>query len=85
MQKKYRIIVNGRVYEVEVEELGASMAPNYPQASPAPAPVAAVPSQPVAAAPMSAPVAAARLRAYSRVLLPLNRHLLLLHLPQEAP
>jgi len=59
MQKKYRIIVNGRVYEVEVEELGASMAPNYPQASPAPAPVAAVPSQPVAAAPMSAPVAAA--------------------------
>ena len=55
MQKKYRIVVNGRVYDVEVEELGASTAPNYSQVAQAPAPAPAVTSGPVAAAPMPAP------------------------------
>ena len=46
--KKYRVNVNGTVYEVELEEItGAAAAPAAapaPVAAPAPAPVAAVPA-----------------------------------------
>lgn len=45
--KKYRVNVNGTVYEVELEEItGAAAAPAAPAA-----PVAAAPAAPVAAAP----------------------------------
>ena len=50
--KKYRVNVNGTVFEVEVEDITGTAAAAAPAAAPAPAPVAA----PVAA---PAPVAAA--------------------------
>ncbi len=63
--RKFQITVNGQAYEVEVEEIGASV--SAPAAAPvapaAPAPVAAAPAPvavakpaPVAAKPASAPV-----------------------------
>ena len=60
MQRLFKITVNGKEYDVAVQELtaGAALMPNYlgtPTAA-APAAVAAVPVQ--AAAPASAPVAA---------------------------
>lgn len=43
--KKYRVNVNGTVYEVELEEItGAAPAAAAPAAAPAPAPVAAAPA-----------------------------------------
>jgi glutaconyl-CoA decarboxylase len=61
MQKKYKITINGREYEVVVEELEGSVGANYsqnfaphPQVSPA-----QVPMQQAAPAPMSAPQAPA--------------------------
>lgn len=61
MQKKYKITINGREYEVVVEELEGSVGGNYsqnfaphPQVSPA-----QVPMQQAAPAPMSAPQAPA--------------------------
>ena len=46
--KKFNIKVDGVMHEVEVEEIGGSMAPSYvapaPAVSPAPAPVAAAPA-----------------------------------------
>ena len=50
--KKYRVNVNGTVYEVELEEItgAAAAAPVAAPAAPAPAPAAA-PAAPVAAAP----------------------------------
>ena len=60
--KKFNITVNGKVYEVEVEEVGGASAPApraaapaAPKAAPAPAAPAAAPAAPKAAA---APVAA---------------------------
>ncbi len=59
--KKYNITVNGKTYEVEVEELGGVAAPARPQvAAPkaAPAPQAApAPAAPAPAAPKAAPAA----------------------------
>ena len=52
--KKYRINLNGKTYEVEVEEIGGSAAPAPRAAAPAPAPAAPAPK---AAAPVPAPVA----------------------------
>ena len=53
--KKYRVNVNGTVYEVELEEItgAAPVAPVVPVAAPAAAPIvpAAAPAAPVAAAP----------------------------------
>lgn len=50
--KNLRITVNGTAYDVQVEELGASAAP---QAAPAPAPAAPAAPAPKAAAPAPAP------------------------------
>ncbi len=55
--KKFRINVNGKAYEVEVEELGGSSAPAAPVAAPKAAPVAA-PAPQAAPAPAPAPQAA---------------------------
>lgn len=55
--KNYRITVNGKVYEVAVEEIGATSAPVAPVAAPV-APVAAPTPAPAAApAPVAAPAA----------------------------
>lgn len=51
--KKFNVTVNGKSYEVEVEEVGGSAA-----AVAAPAPVAAAPAPVAAPAPKAAPVAA---------------------------
>lgn len=58
--KQLKITVNGKTYDVQVEELGASSAPAAAPAT-APAPVAAAPAAPVAptAAPAAAPAASA--------------------------
>ncbi|MGM9619485.1 MAG: biotin/lipoyl-containing protein [Oscillospiraceae bacterium] len=42
--KKYRVNVNGAVYEVEVEEISGAAAPAAPVAAPAAAPAAAAPA-----------------------------------------
>lgn len=57
--KKYQITVNGKTYEVEVEEIGGSAAPAPRAAAPAPAPAPAAPAAPKAApaAPKAAPAA----------------------------
>lgn len=49
--KQYRITVNGKTYDVSVEELGGARAASAPASAPAAAPAAA-------AAPSAAPVAA---------------------------
>lgn len=54
--KQFNITVNGKVYEVVVEEVGAVTAPRA--AAPAPAPAAAAPA-PAAPAPAAAPAAPA--------------------------
>ena len=59
--KKYRVTVNGSLYEIEVEEMDASAVSAAPAAKAAPAPVAAAP---VAAAPAAAaPAAGAQIKA----------------------
>ena len=59
--KKYRVTVNGSLYEIEVEEMDASAVSAAPAAKAAPAPVAAAP---VAAAPVApAPAAGAQIKA----------------------
>lgn len=60
--KKYNITVNGKAYEVEVQEVGGSAAPVYSAPAPAiaaaPAPTAApVAAAPAVAAPKAAPAA----------------------------
>ena len=42
--KKYRVTVNGTVYEIELEELTGAAPVSAPAAASAPAPVAAVPA-----------------------------------------
>lgn len=57
--RKFRINVNGKAYDVEVEEIkdGVVSAPVVQTAAPAPAPRAAAPAAPMAApAPKAAPV-----------------------------
>ena len=58
--KKFNVTVNGKVYEVEVEEVGGVSAP-VRAAAPAPAPVAAAPAP--APAPAAAPAGAGTLTA----------------------
>jgi glutaconyl-CoA decarboxylase len=53
MGRKFRIVVNGKAYEVDVEELGASAA------APVSTPVASAPAPAAVSAPTAAPVAAA--------------------------
>ena len=57
MSRKYRVTVNGKAYDVDVEELGAGAAPALvaaPAPVPAPAPVAAPAPAPAPAAPVPA-------------------------------
>ena len=54
--RKFNIKVNGKAYEVEVEEIGGSQAVYTAPAAPATAPVQAAPAAP--AAPAQAPAAA---------------------------
>ena len=53
--KKYRVNVNGSLYEIEIEEMDASAAKRAPAAAPAPA---AKPAPAPAAKPAAAPVGA---------------------------
>ena len=56
---KYKVTLNGRTYEVEVEAGKAMLLDEYEAYAPAAAPVAAAPAAaPVAAAPVAAPAAA---------------------------
>ena len=55
--RKFNITVNGKTYEVDVEEVGGAVV-SAPVAAPAPAPAAA-PAAPAAAPAVSAPVAGA--------------------------
>jgi biotin carboxyl carrier protein len=57
--KKYRITINGRTYEVEVEEVGSEATSGVAAAQPVPAPKAEPPTAPKAKAePASAPAPA---------------------------
>lgn len=56
--RKFNITVNGKTYEVDVEEVGGVQAPVAPAAAPAAAAPAAKPAAP--ATPKSAPVAGAK-------------------------
>ncbi len=56
--RKFNITVNGKTYEVDVEEVGGVQAPVAPAQAPAAAAPAAKPAAP--AAPKSAPVAGAK-------------------------
>ena len=56
--KKFNVTVNGKTYEVEVEEVGAPQKPSAP-ASPAPAPAPSPAAQPVQKAPAAQPAPAA--------------------------
>lgn len=63
MQKTYHVTVEGKTYEVTLEEVGAAGSPVYraPQAFAPVAPVApAAPAAPVAPAPQAAPAPAAK-------------------------
>lgn len=74
MAKQYSVTVNGTVYDVIVEELGATSAPvakAVPVPAPAPAPAAA-PAPAPAAAPAPAPAAPAVSGAGEPVEAPLN-------------
>ena len=57
--KKYRVNVNGSLYEIEIEEMDASAAKRAPAAAPAPA---AKPAAEAPAAPAEAPAAEVRPR-----------------------
>ena len=51
---KYKVTLNNRVYEVEVEEGSAMLVDEYALAAPVPAPAAAPAPAPAAAAPLAA-------------------------------
>ena len=57
MGRKYRIVVNGKTYDVDVEELGAGAAPAAAAPAPAPAAAPAPAPAPKPAAPTPAPAA----------------------------
>lgn len=56
---KYKVTLNNRVYEVEVEQGEAVLVNEYELAAPAAAAAPAAPAAPVAAAPAAAPAAGA--------------------------
>lgn len=61
---KYKVTLNGKIYEVEVEKGEAVLLKEYAAAAPAPAPAAAAPAAPAAPAPApAAPAASANLGA----------------------
>lgn len=67
---KYKVTLNGKTYEVEVEKGEAVLLKEYEAAAPAPAPVAA-PAAAAPAAPAAAPAASAQLGAGTAVNAPL--------------
>lgn len=83
---KYKVTLNNRVYEVEVEEGSAMLVDEYALAAPAaPAPAAPVPAAPVpapAAAPAPAPAAAAPLAAGEAVKSPMPGNILKINVAQ---
>ena len=61
---KYKVTLNGKIYEVEVEKGEAVLLKEYAAAAPAPTPAAAAPAAPAAPAPApAAPAASANLGA----------------------
>ncbi|MCD7810880.1 MAG: biotin/lipoyl-binding protein [Ruminococcus sp.] len=56
---KYKVTLNGKTYEVEVEEGKAVLLDEYEACAPAPAAAPAAPAAPTAAAPAPAPAAPA--------------------------
>ncbi len=83
---KYKVTLNNRVYEVEVEEGSAMLADEYALAAPAaPAPAAPVPAATVpaaVAAPAPAPAAAAPLAAGETVKSPMPGNILNINVAQ---
>lgn len=83
---KYKVTLNKRVYEVEVEEGSAMLVDEYELAAPAapaaPAPVAAAAPAPVAAAPAAAAPAAAGLAAGTVVEAPMPGNVLKINVAQ---
>lgn len=82
---KYKVTLNNRVYEVEVEEGSAMLADEYALAAPAaPAPAAPVPAAVAApaAAPAPAPAAAAPLAAGEVVKSPMPGNILNINVAQ---
>ena len=78
---KYKVTLNNRVYEVEVEEGSAMLVDEYALAAPAaPAPAAPVPAP--AAAPAPAPAAAAPLAAGEVVKSPMPGNILKINFAQ---
>ena len=78
---KYKVTLNNRVYEVEVEEGSAMLVDEYALAAPAaPAPAAPVPAP--AAAPAPAPAAAAPLAAGEVVKSPMPGNILKINVAQ---
>ena len=78
---KYKVTLNNRVYEVEVEEGSAMLVDEYALAAPAaPAPAAPVPAP--AAAPAPAPAAAAPLAAGEAVKSPMPGNILKINVAQ---
>ena len=79
---KYKVTLNNRVYEVEVEEGSAMLADEYALAAPAaPAPVAPV-AAPAAAPAAPAPAAAAPLAAGEAVKSPMPGNILKINVAQ---
>ena len=83
---RYKVTLNNKVYEVEVEEASAMLVDEYEAlapVAPAAAPVAAAPAAPVAAAPAAAPapVAAA---AGEQVTAPMPGTILKVNVTQSA-
>ena len=56
---KYKVTLNGKTYEVEVEQGKAMLLDEYEAVAPAPAPAAAAPAAPAAPAPAAPAVTAA--------------------------
>lgn len=80
---KYKVTLNNRVYEVEVEEGSAMLVDEYALAAPAaPAPAAPAPVAPAAPAPVAPAAAAAPLAAGEAVKSPMPGNILKINVAQ---
>ena len=73
---KYKVTLNGKVYEVEVEEDSAMLLDEYEAVAPAAAPAAAPAPVAAAAAPAPAPAAAVNVAAGEQVCAPMPGNIL---------
>ena len=73
---KYKVTLNGRTYEVEVETDRAILVDEYEAYAPAPAPAPAAPAAPAAAPAAAAPAAAVEVAAGERVNAPMPGNIL---------